>query len=144
MRVDLQELHLRAVVFKLVLNLNAVALVVAGFVDDPNENHYYISKLQLHVVSNRSSLVKFAHNSSNILIKWNNKSVLMETKFGSLTITFKYENHSGILGEIKKRPISFIWPNRYDVRVYLDHFQDCIYFLAIAIKDNINRGRPKG
>jgi len=78
------------------------------------------------------------------IIKWNNRSVLMENPFGSLRTTFQYENHSRILAEIQKRSISFIWSNKYDLKIYSDYFPDCIYFLAIAIKDNINRGQSKG
>jgi hypothetical protein len=102
----------------------------------------------LHPTSNQwiqGRIEKVFHMlNDKFIIKWNNRSVLMENKFGSLTTTFQYENHSRILAEIKKRPISFIWPNKYDLHVYSDHFPDCIYFLAIAIKDNINRGRTKG
>ncbi len=78
------------------------------------------------------------------IIKWNKRSILMETKFGSLTTTFEYENHSGILAKFEKRPTLFIWSNKYDLQVLSDDLPHAIYFLAIAIKDHNSRVRYKG
>jgi hypothetical protein len=68
----------------------------------------------------------------------------METKFGSLTTTFEYEYHSEILAKFKKRPVLFIWSNKYDLQILSNNLPDSIYFIAIAIKDNNNRDRSKG
>jgi hypothetical protein len=78
------------------------------------------------------------------LIKWNDKTIIMETKFGSLTTTFQYEFQNEILAKIQKRSIAFIWSNKYDLHLFSNQFPDAIYFLSIAVKDQNNRIRYKG
>ncbi len=74
------------------------------------------------------------------IIKCNKQNILMEKKFGSLTTTFQYEYHTGILAKCKYRLISSIWSNKYDLQILSDDFPHPIYFLAIAIQD-YNRAR---
>jgi len=77
------------------------------------------------------------------LIKWNGYSILMETKPLSLTTTFEYEYHSGILAEIKQRSLTIL-RSKYDLKIYSDDLPHAIYFLAIAVKDQNSRSRSKG
>ncbi len=72
---------------------------------------------------------------SKSIIKWNKRSILMATKFGSLTTTFEYEYHSGLLAKVKKRSISFISTNRYDLQILSNDLPDTFYFFGLAIAD---------
>jgi hypothetical protein len=78
------------------------------------------------------------------IIKWNKRSILMATKFASLTTTFEYEYHSGLLAKVKKRSISFISTNRYDLQILSNDLPDTFYFFGLAIADQQKSFKGKG
>ncbi|UJR38533.1 hypothetical protein I4U23_031201 [Adineta vaga] len=50
------------------------------------------------------------------IMKWNEQSVLIETKFFSILTTFRYENHNEILATLDERVFSSLWRNKYDLQ----------------------------
>jgi hypothetical protein len=69
------------------------------------------------------------------IIKWNEQSILMKTRFLSISTTFQHENHSGILATLEKRVFSSFWRNKYDLQIFSDDLPDVFYFLALTITD---------
>ncbi|CAF1398017.1 unnamed protein product [Adineta steineri] len=78
---------------------------------------------------------------SKFIIKWDGYSIAMTTKFGSLTTTFEYEYHSGILAKFKKRISSLVWRTKFDLQVFSNDLPDTIYFIGLAIKEQNTKSK---
>ncbi|CAF1133303.1 unnamed protein product [Adineta steineri] len=78
---------------------------------------------------------------SKFIIKWDGYSIAMTTKFGSLTTTFEYEYHSGILAKFKKRISSLVWRTKFDLQVFSNDLPDTIYFIGLAMKEQNTKSK---
>lgn len=76
-------------------------------------------------------------------IEWNGKTIIMETKFASLTTEFRYQNQEIKLASFSKRLISFVWSNKYDLELFSNELPEAIYIMALAAKDHTDSQAAK-
>ncbi len=69
-------------------------------------------------------------------IQYGNRRLIMEHKAFLLTTEIRDEQQPNfILARMRKRLVSYIWSNKYDLQVYTNELPDTIYLLAIAAYD---------
>lgn len=79
---------------------------------------------------------KFQFFGDQYTIEWNGENIVMETNLFSLTTKFHYQNQEIILAEFRRRWISLIWKNKYDLEIFSKQIPHAIYLLALAAKDH--------